>query len=597
MSDSVICNPMPNVQSSDKPAADAYALPLIVAVTGHRDLLESEIPEIRALVKDLLVWLGEHFPERRLSIMSPLAEGADRLVAEVALDLHIDLTVPLPMRKDLYMQDFVTPESRTQFESLCDRADQVLELAIARGSNGDQVSVPGLERDRQYAQLGVFLCAHCHILLALWDGKPSDRLGGTGQVVRFHHDDIMPGYTTPSIATQQMLVDDESDLVYHIVCSRDRADGAPHGDFKPLEYCWYTKDRDNPRSKDLPQQHQTIFQRSSEFSSDAIRFSDRIEAESYPLLDEKYLEDLPPGIENINRIFCIADWLAIHYQKRVLFSLRGTHVFAFLMGLMFILYSDFRTDQSFMIGFLVFFFFAVSIQYIAKRGSWHRRYLDYRALAEGLRVQYYWAAAGVTRENESKFAHDNFLQTQDPELGWIRNVMRVAGTRCDAAPNGNAEGIAYVMREWIGDQSSGQLGYFRSKAKERIRTSSITRRIALLSLLVSVTGIALLAIVGSAMSSDIRDPLMTAMGAVLLLVAIRHNYVHVTAERELIKQYEFMLRIFLNALRRLNNAQDDTERRLILRALGGSALDEHAEWILMHRDRSPDQGEIWRMGS
>jgi hypothetical protein len=32
-------------------------------------------------------------------------------------------------------------------------------------------------------------------------------------------------------------------------------------------------------------------------------------------------------------------------------------------------------------------------------------------------------------------------------------------------------------------------------------------------------------------------------------------------------------------------------------ALGGSALDEHAEWILMHRDRSIDESEIWRMSN
>ena len=36
---------------------------------------------------------------------------------------------------------------------------------------------------------------------------------------------------------------------------------------------------------------------------------------------------------------------------------------------------------------------------------------------------------------------------------------------------------------------------------------------------------------------------------------------------------------------------------LDLSALGGSALDEHAEWILMHRDRAVDHSEIWRMGS
>ena len=78
---------------------------------------------------------------------------------------------------------------------------------------------------------------------------------------------------------------------------------------------------------------------------------------------------------------------------------------------------------------------AVGINALAVRGAWHRKYLDYRTLAEGLRVQFYWAAAGVTSGNVTKFAHDNFLQMQDTELGWIRNVMRVAGTECDIAPN------------------------------------------------------------------------------------------------------------------------------------------------------------------
>jgi hypothetical protein len=58
-----------------------------------------------------------------------------------------------------------------------------------------------------------------------------------------------------------------------------------------------------------------------------------------------------------------------------------------------------------------------------------------------------------------------------------------------------------------------------------------------------------------------------------------------------------MLRLFENARRRLDGTGDPDEQRQILQALGGSALDEHAEWILMHRDRTIDKGEIWRMGS
>jgi hypothetical protein len=574
-----------------------YAMPLVVAVTGHRDLVPAEIPAIREKVEALFQLLAERYPDRRLSVMSSLAEGADQLVAEVALERGIELTVPLPMRQDLYLQDFETPEARARFESLCNQASEIYELPLAKGNTVERIARPGAARNREYAQVGVFLCAHCHILLALWDGKPGTELGGTGQVVKFHHDDIMPGYTPKIVATQQMLVDDESDLVYHIVCSRDCPGGAPHADLRPLQCFWFTKDRDTPRSDEIPEQHQVIFERSAEFSRSAMKYAEQIRRESYSLLSREASAFLPQGIEDINRIFCMADWLAIHFQKKALMVLRVTHILAFLMGLMFILYSDYETWPWYMFAFLLFFLVAAGVQHFAKRNGWSRRYLDYRALAEGLRVQFYWAAAGVTSENDSKFTHDNFLQTQDPELGWIRNVMRVAGTRCDAAPSMTQAGLDFVAHEWIGGDDTGQLGYYRKKVRERIRKNRFTERQGTISLMTSVVVVVLFVVAGSSIPGDLRDPLIAAMGTLLLLFGVRQGYAFSTAEKELIKQYEFMLRIFHNARRRLDNASDVTEQRQVLQALGGSALDEHAEWILMHRDRSPDQSEIWRMGN
>ena len=58
-----------------------------------------------------------------------------------------------------------------------------------------------------------------------------------------------------------------------------------------------------------------------------------------------------------------------------------------------------------------------------------------------------------------------------------------------------------------------------------------------------------------------------------------------------------MSRIFANARKRLDSSLDDAQKREVLMALGKSALDEHAQWIMMNRERSPDQTEIWRMGS
>ena len=573
------------------------SLPMVVAVTGHRDLVPEEMDGIRRRVADLLTRLKNEYPERTISVMSSLAEGADRVVARVALELGIRIVVPLPMSREFYEEDFTTSESLQEFDELCSSADEIFELPLVRGLSVDDIRTSDAERSKQYAQLGVFLCAHCHILLALWDGKPGTELGGTGQVVRFHHDDIMPGYTSKSVTSQQTLVDDESDLVYHVVCSRDRSDGGPLKGLNPVDAFWFTKDRDNPRSESMPDQHRTIFERSAEFSRDTARFGDQIERESYPLYRDGQEHQLPPGVDDINRLFCSADWLAIHYQGRTLRTLRLGHVLAFLMGLMFILFADLDAEPWYMYAFLAFFVFAALLQARAKKRAWHRKYLDYRTLAEGLRVQFYWAVAGATNENESKFAHDNFLQSQDPELGWIRNVMRVAGTRIDASPNRDLSGLNFVLREWIGDRDNGQLGFFRKKSADRIRKNRLTERLGTASLLTSVSVVLVLVFASDLLPAGLADPLKVLMGTMLLLFGIRQGYAYATAEKELIKQYDFMLRIFYNARRRLDNTDDPDEQRQILLALGGSALDEHAEWILMHRDRSIDESEIWRMSN
>ena len=63
------------------PSRRLYSVPLVVAVTGHRDLLPDEIPAIRQRVRAFLEGLRSQSPDRDILLMSPLAEGADRLAA------------------------------------------------------------------------------------------------------------------------------------------------------------------------------------------------------------------------------------------------------------------------------------------------------------------------------------------------------------------------------------------------------------------------------------------------------------------------------------------------------------------------------------
>jgi hypothetical protein len=69
-------------------------------------------------------------------------------------------------------------------------------------------------------------------------------------------------------------------------------------------------------------------------------------------------------------------------------------------------------------------------------------------------------------------------------------------------------------------------------------------------------------------------------------------YTHKLADKELIKQYRFMSRVFAGAAQRLAADRTPLGQRKVLEALGDAALEEHAGWILMHRERPLEANRI-----
>lgn len=92
------------------------ALPLVLGITGHRDLREEDREALEAFVGGVFTDLRARYPRTPLTLLSPLAEGADRLAARVALESGVRLIVPLPMPRELYERDF--PTSRAEFDRL-----------------------------------------------------------------------------------------------------------------------------------------------------------------------------------------------------------------------------------------------------------------------------------------------------------------------------------------------------------------------------------------------------------------------------------------------------------------------------------------------
>lgn len=175
---------------------NAPANPLRIGVSGHRFL--ADVDRLRGGVDAALNHLAQAFPGRAFTALSSLAEGADRLVARQILDRSAaKLVAVLPMPKDLYVADFLTPESRSEFARL---------LASA----ADTVALPAMQdRDTCYDAAGEYILGHCDVLLALWDGRAPQGAGGTGAIVArararalplvwVHAGNRVPGGTNPT---------------------------------------------------------------------------------------------------------------------------------------------------------------------------------------------------------------------------------------------------------------------------------------------------------------------------------------------------------------------------------------------------------------
>lgn len=570
--------------------ADALT-PLVIGVTSHRHLAAGEIEAIRLRVQDFFAQIQREFPELPLVVLSALAEGGDQLVAEEALLIGARLIAPLPLPRALYAEDF-TDSARTAFADLCRRAE-VLQLPLLPGHTIADVAAQGPARDHQYAQAGVFVASHCHILLALWDGRDSELLGGTAQIVRYHLHGIMPGTIERRHGRHTVLDSGDESLLYHIACSRTDADGAvrpPQPPLRPAQVRWVSQEHVQDAAAGMPDEFRRMFDYLRQFNADAKRHAGEMPTSAIPP------QSAATGIASIVRLFAAADCLAVHFQRQVLRAMGGLSVLAALMGIAFIGYSHlpenlpYRDNAIYV--FVILFAAGVLLARVAQQRGWHRRYIDYRALAEGLRVQCYWLRAGVDATTSGAFAHDTFLQKQDIELGWIRNVMRTAGLYATGAPAQSSE-LSEVVAEWIGEPGGGgQLGYYSRKAEQCSRTHHRMQRLTHILLVVVIALSVFLAAFHHRLSADVTASLVAVMGALAVVAAARESYAHRKADKELIKQYRYMRGIFANARKKLDAEPDPEGRRDILRALGEAALAEHAEWALMHRERPLEHGKL-----
>jgi len=118
-------------------------------------------------------------------LVSALASGPDQWAASEAVSLGIDLQCVLPFPREAYKEDFRQSAGQghcdeEEFAALLGAASAVFELdgRVVRSEEGDR-----LPDGDSYRAAGSTILRQSDLLIAVWDGEPARGTGGTGEIV------------------------------------------------------------------------------------------------------------------------------------------------------------------------------------------------------------------------------------------------------------------------------------------------------------------------------------------------------------------------------------------------------------------------------
>lgn len=221
--------------------------PYITAITGHRSFAQpgqsDRIPgfsekDIKEAFKSELQPMAQRWREScngtaPFIFMTGMADGADQIAAEAALELppelNIKIVAVLPMEEDLFVN---TLDDKERFYRLMQSVSFKFVMPLTAGNIGHESELALIcnetefRRQEQYISLSRFLAVHSHVLFAFWDGIPSVQLkGGTADTVFFK----LNGNTetqTPSETQKQgdLLTFSSVGPVVHLLIPRNNQD-------------------------------------------------------------------------------------------------------------------------------------------------------------------------------------------------------------------------------------------------------------------------------------------------------------------------------------------------------------------------------------
>ncbi|NUT00018.1 MAG: hypothetical protein HOP96_03475 [Sphingomonas sp.] len=332
----------------------------------------------------------------RLLFVSPLADGADQIGAHIALELGFELHAILPFNRETYRADLPDDESRARFDALVQRSTCVLELP---GESSHHLE--------SYVMAGRATVAHSDLLIAVWDGLPPRGRGGTGEIVRLAHDRATPTIHVPIASSgavtlrwsayEPAIVTGADDVANVRTFGRDELlstltvlvspppDEQERRFIRKFQHECRRKIRTRIEYPLLLAAAGVTRLRKTHWRNDICSIQTHAEWQTYCDACQR-VNAVNTPLTGLQNWYEWADSLAGHFAQ----SYRSGHVFNFALGafaVLLALTTLIAPDAKKLLAVAEFIaVLAILLNtWVGTKEQWHRRWLDYRQLAERLR--------------------------------------------------------------------------------------------------------------------------------------------------------------------------------------------------------------------
>jgi hypothetical protein len=579
-------------------SVSAYS-PFVIGVTGHRNLAEGDLVRARSAVVSFFDTIRELLPDTELKVMLGMAAGGDLVVAETALALGIHVQAVLPMPLAEFVVDFDDRNRRLLMELLAHRDLQYVELPLAPRGDGSPLPDSPAWREAAYRNLTEVLNRKSNLMLALWDGKASRRPGGAA-------DTVLRCLRVPAdekaLRLQFAVADPGAHADSPFLYWMPIAPGGNDEAVAATPPCFLTGLGDTilQFGPGPPEALRRRLQEFNDYNRDFRRLSaDGRAAPSDSLLariPEELVGEDRPRLAQLDAEYGRADTLALYYQKRSdgLFGIFG--IFAFVTGCIYLIYDKLGENQGVLLTYLTILLGSLVLYRLLYTKVWFVKHLQYRALAETLRVSFYLCLAGVGRSVDAAEVMALSGIEGFEGFGWIGYVLKnVAPVSSAPAPLLDPRLSEYVRTAWVDDQYR----YFSRKVRQLEHNNKRISRWQLTALVVTVFVLVMRLLFSHSLRSVYVTPgvpltnlLMLIAGVTALFLGAWKLHQSKMASRELIWQYKNQLAHFSRSSAELERTTTPARRAEILVELGKRSLMESYLWTIhrYHREHAPPAG-------